>query len=858
MPAATETAPRPSRRAPDPGPTVTASGAAGRARASDASGLWLVRLGAVVAFAVAWSATHSASTGTGLGRALGRLDGSLAVLLVLGAAAAQLGVTGRALDGVGVPPLLDGYRRRLRSVLVPWWLVVTVATFGFPTAAGAVIPSDAATPTWVDVVLDWLLLAPLRPPDADLAWPPGGAGRLGHSWVLTTAIVAWALLPAWERWLRRPGRPARSTVDVAVLAGVVLAVVGLIVRLVVATVEPTGWGIVARVMPPAQLDLIGAGVVVGALVAGARRGVGPLAGTTTAVRAAAPRLGGIVALALVAGAAGPASGSLLDPDGIASTVVARVGLVMVASAAALWGLHPGPPGQHHPWTDAIAAVARWSRGTLGAAFLVVPLVAQLWALRAGGPADSQRLGPLLLITVAGSLLLGSGLGAAGRRCFGTDGVGRLSPFGARLATIGVVALGWRLLTLVSIMRRNPDGGDPFYYHHQANMLVDRVGYSEPFRWIELGLAVPSAIHPPLLSTWLSVGSFVGARTFLAHKMLAAVIGVAIVVVAAMICRRLAGDRAALITAGLVAVYPNLWVIDGSLWPEGAYTTMIGLSVLAAYRWWEKPDLRRAATLGAAIAAAALTRGEALFLFPLLVVPLVWRRRGLALGHRLRAGLVAGLVGLLLLAPWTLRNLRAFDDLVLLSTNSDEVLYYANCSDTYEGEFLGYWSFNCQQRERARTGEPPGDEADKARYWRAKGIAFARDNPDRIPTVVAVRVLRELDLYRPSQAVLFLQIEGRPPGVARAGQIGWWMLAPVGVAGLFLLRQRRVLALPLLALGVMVLVTAVYAYGAVRFRTPLELALLVGAGVALDHIWARVRPQSGVTAAATAGATVTAA
>jgi hypothetical protein len=62
-----------------------------------------------------------------------------------------------------------------------------------------------------------------------------------------------------------------------------------------------------------------------------------------------------------------------------------------------------------------------------------------------------------------------------------------------------------------------------------------------------------------------------------------------------------------------------------------------------------------------------------------------------------------------------------------------------------------------------------------------------------------------------------------------------------------LRRRKVLIWPLVSLGLMVLVTTVYAYGAIRFRTPLELALLIGAGVAVDHLWRRWRaPAEGAS------------
>jgi hypothetical protein len=243
-------------------------------------------------------------------------------------------------------------------------------------------------------------------------------------------------------------------------------------------------------------------------------------------------------------------------------------------------------------------------------------------------------------------------------------------------------------------------------------------------------------------------------------------------------------------------------------------------------------------LGLAIALAALTRGEALFLYPLLVAPLVLFRRGVAWWPKIRTVAVVGLVGVVLFAPWTIRNQRAFGTFVILSTNGDEVLYYANCPDSYDGPLLGYWSFNCQVRERQATGEPEGNEAEKARYWRDKGEAYAREHKGEIPKVVAARILREVDLFRPGQNIVLLKIEGRPTGASRAGQWAWWAIAPIGIAGLVLLRRRGVLVWPLISLGLMVLVTTVYAYGAIRFRTPLELALLIAAAVALTHVATR--------------------
>jgi 4-amino-4-deoxy-L-arabinose transferase-like glycosyltransferase len=151
--------------------------------------------------------------------------------------------------------------------------------------------------------------------------------------------------------------------------------------------------------------------------------------------------------------------------------------------------------------------------------------------------------------------------------------------------------------------------------------------------------VPTAIHPPLFTLWLTPASMLGARGYLSHKTMAAFAGVLVVVVGALLVRRLAGDRAGVVAAVLLAVYPNLLLIDGTLWPEGLYTALVGGVLVLAYRWRDAPSLREAGLLGAVLGAAVLARSEAILLLPALCLPLVlsrrkecpWWRHGLAMG-----------------------------------------------------------------------------------------------------------------------------------------------------------------------------------------------------------------------------------
>ena len=117
-----------------------------------------------------------------------------------------------------------------------------------------------------------------------------------------------------------------------------------------------------------------------------------------------------------------------------------------------------------------------------------------------------------------------------------------------------------------IARRDfPLHGDDFFYHWQANTLADGKGFLNPFTWKALGRLEPSAAHPPLYSLYLSVLSWLGFDTPLAHRLASCVLGVAAVVVVG-----LRGRGASPATgpgssrAGVAAVYPQLWINDGML------------------------------------------------------------------------------------------------------------------------------------------------------------------------------------------------------------------------------------------------------------------------------------------------------
>ena len=300
---------------------------------------------------------------------------------------------------------------------------------------------------------------------------------------------------------------------------------------------------------------------------------------------------------------------------------------------------------------------------------------------------------------------------------------------SRLALPAVVAMGFfvRVITLLTVAPERTDGGDPLFYHTTANVLARGRGFPEPLNWIAYEIHRPSAFHGPLYPVMLSISSRFGGTSYFDHKMMSIMIGTAVVLAVGVLGKRLGGPAVGLAAAVFAAVYPNLWLIDSLLYPEGLMALLVTVTMILAYRWRDRPRLATAALFGAAIALTALARGEGILLLPLLALPWMLLTRSLARAVRIRHLLVTVVACAAVLAPWMIRNATTFEKFVPLSTNGNEVMVYANCATAYNGAFVGYWDYQCQQKVREAQGDPPGDESQTALYWRSLGVNYARDH-----------------------------------------------------------------------------------------------------------------------------------
>ena len=127
-------------------------------------------------------------------------------------------------------------------------------------------------------------------------------------------------------------------------------------------------------------------------------------------------------------------------------------------------------------------------------------------------------------------------------------------------------------------------------------------------------------------------------------------------------------------AVLAAVYPPLVWIAGYAYSEAVFWP-IGLALaLLTSRALDAPPgatiWRRALLLGVGAGISILVRAATLLFVPLCGLYLIWKRRWIAL-----AGLVLGLV--LVLTPWTIRNISLYGHFVLVASDGGVTFWTGN-------------------------------------------------------------------------------------------------------------------------------------------------------------------------------------
>ncbi len=421
--------------------------------------------------------------------------------------------------------------------------------------------------------------------------------------------------------------------------------------------------------------------------------------------------------------------------------------------------------------------------------------------------------------------------------------GKHMSFRAALAVITFAALAWRMLYVFAERGRVKLNGDAFYYHWQATAVARGLGFIDPVQWQTTGRIQQSAGHPPAYILYLAAFTKLHMGTETWHRLASCLLGAAAVCIIGLAARALTrtafpGDSrfpeiTGLVAAVLAAAYANLWINDEMLMSESMAALGVAVVLLAIIAYRDRPSRWRAAGLGGAVAFAAMGRAELLGLAVIVIVPLVLARRAVAWRARFEQLGIAALVVLVIIMPWVGYNLTRFHHPVYMSNGLGGVTLVGNCHDTYYGPFIGYWSATCGGKLATQLN---GDESDRELAWRRAGYKYMREHLGRFPIVAAARAGRMWDVFKPGQnASLDGTLEGRGIGASQLAAWQYAVLAPLAVAGLVLMRRRRLLVWPFIAIAALATFTAITSFGITRYRIAVDVMLPMLAAVVIAEV-----------------------
>jgi hypothetical protein len=319
-------------------------------------------------------------------------------------------------------------------------------------------------------------------------------------------------------------------------------------------------------------------------------------------------------------------------------------------------------------------------------------------------------------------------------------------------------------------------------------------------------------------------------------------------------KRMGSARLGLIAAGISAVYIYFFYYAAALMTETFFMIALLISILLTIDFAQQPSWKSGAWLGLALGVGILLRQTMLLLAPFLVGWIIWYRRGKIGGHigGQMGGQIVGQYGwryflavfgimAALIAPFTIRNYLAFNQFVLLNTNSGFVFFWAN-HPIHGRNFKSILPPEDPSYQELIPAELQGlNEAALDKALMARGIQFVLDDPLRY-IMLSISRVRDYFLFWPRAE------SGLLSNISRVGSFGLFL--PFMLYGVILALRpgkleshfsgvidRGVHAL----VGIVLLVyTGVHllTWAYVRYRLPIDPLLITFAALGLDDLSAR--------------------
>ncbi|HEX2063999.1 MAG TPA: hypothetical protein VHE80_06225 [Acidimicrobiales bacterium] len=403
---------------------------------------------------------------------------------------------------------------------------------------------------------------------------------------------------------------------------------------------------------------------------------------------------------------------------------------------------------------------------------------------------------------------------------------RLSPLGLQRAPatepgrnvhwLLVVAAGALAVRVAYVLLVLPDYSpvrDAHHYHSIAEAVGDGRGLVHPFPF---GTPHATAWRPPLYPVLLGGLYAVAGPKLGAAQALNVGLGVGVVVLAALVARRLAGWRAGVVAGALTAVFPPLVFNDGVPLSEPLGLLLLLGTVLLL-------SDGRTALAGLSSGLLMLTRPSAQFFTAAVAAWVLWR-------FGWRKALVYGALATVVVAPWLVRNWVRMDSPVLVTSNG------FNLNAAYSPEARATQDFVDAVLDPRLAGVRAGitNAAELDSVLRRRALRSVREDPAQVAKV-AVRNVRNLLELRPSRNENAEKKDGRNLQLRRLSLPLVWVVLAAGLAGLWSLRRQPGVG-PLAVAALVFTGTSALSVFAPRLRAPLELVCCITASALVARWW----------------------
>lgn len=419
--------------------------------------------------------------------------------------------------------------------------------------------------------------------------------------------------------------------------------------------------------------------------------------------------------------------------------------------------------------------------------------------------------------------------------------------------LGAVAFALRLAHLLALHRTPLGGlliGDSAAYDAWARRLAAG-------DWIGGEVFYQSPLYPYLLGALYTVAG----RDLLLVQVTQALFGTGACLCVAIAGRRLFGLAAGLAGGSLLAAFAPAIFFDGLIQKASLDLLLAAALVLLLTVTGRGSRRLLDVATGALLGLFVLNRENAFLLLPLVAGAIAWRA---APGAGRRRALLAFAGGAaLVLAPVALRNLAVGGELHLTTAQLGPNLFIGNHSGalgSYEPLIAGRGDPAFERVDATRLAErasgrtlSPGEVS---AYWRSRALAWIASSPGEWLRLTGRKLLLAWNGVEAMDTVDLATYAERSPLLAACARIvPFGVLAPLGLLGLWLTRQRARELWPLWGMLVVYTASVALFYVVARYRLPLAPVLALFAGAACVEV-ARAARAAALGRLAVAAAFVT--